>query len=415
MSPAAITREELCPPATSAARPPPLTLGELVLSAVLAGTIVMRGAFAHVRVGPLYVTDTALFVLLALAILFYPQRFFAWGRTEKLLVAYVALCLLHVLAAFDKGMWALKDATLGGYALFALLVPVFVTSLDQLLRLVAVAFVSVVALAAYGVVLPDIGGNTSFYLGAGALGALAGLCSRTRWGGGVAFCVFVLQMVASGKRASALALLAAVTTLFVALPSAAQRRFVRAIAIILVCCGVLGAVAMSFSSLATRLGLGAQRYLSGTVGYHSDGTAQWRLGAWRNAVELIGAHPVGGVGFGTPVDVYPLDEPPQKMESPFNYGLPHNTYLTVALKTGLPGLVLLLTALAVWVVRMWQLRARSTWACAVVAFGVYGCCYGYFSLFFERPFMAFPFWVVIGVGLSLERMTARLPAEPQPA
>jgi O-antigen ligase len=414
MSPAAITREKLCLPATSASRTSPLTLGELVLSAVLAGTITMRSAFAHVRVGPLYVTDAALFVLLALAILFYPQRFFAWGRTEKILVAYVALCVLHVLAALDGGMWTLKDATLGGYALFALLVPVFITSVDRLRRLVAVAFASVVTLAAYVVLIPDIGGNTSFYLGAGALGALTGLCLRTRWGGGVAFCVFVLQMVTSGKRASALALLAAATTLFVTLPSAAQRRFLRAIATVLACCAVLGAVAMSFPTLATRLGLGAQRYLSGTVGYRSDGTAQWRLGAWRNAVELIRAHPVGGVGFGAPINVYPVDEPPEKMESPFNYGLPHNTYLTVALKTGLPGLVLLLTALAVWLRRMWRLRARSTWACAVVAFSVYGCCYGYFSLFFERPFMAFPFWVVVGIGLALERLAGRLPGGPQP-
>jgi O-antigen ligase len=415
MSPAAITREEFCPPATSAARTSPLTLGELVLIVVLAGTIVMRSAFAHLRVGPLYVTDAALFILLALAILFYPQRFFAWRRTEKILVAYVAVCVLHVLAALDGGMWTLKDATLGGYALFALLVPVFVTSMDRLRRLVAVAFASAVALAAYGVFLPDIGGNASFYLGAGALGALAGLCFRTRWASVFAFCVFVLQMVASGRRASALALLAAIATLFVALPLPAQRRFLHAVAAVLLSGVVLGAAAVSSPPLAARLGWGVQRYLSGTVGYRSDGTAQWRLGAWRNAVELIGENPVSGVGFGTPINVYPVDEPPEKMESPFNYGLPHNTYLTVALKTGLPGLALLLAGLAVWLRRVWRLRARSTWACAVVALGVYGCCYGYFALFFERPFMAFPFWVVIGVGLSLERLTERLPEEPQSA
>jgi O-antigen ligase len=416
MSPAAIGRGQSLPsPAERASPSSVLTFGELVLSAALAATIVMGGAFAHLKLGPLYVTDAALFSLLTLAVPFYPHRFFSWGKVEKLLVAYVALCALHVLAAYDHGMWTLKDATLGGYALFALLVPVFATSMDRLARLAAVAFTSVVALAAYVVFFPDIGGNTSFYLGAGAVGALAGLCWRTRWGGSVAFCVFVLQMVASGKRASALALLAAATTLFVALPSAGQRRLLRGFAIVLVCGAVLGGIAMSVPSLATRLRLGAQRYFSGTVGYRSDGTAQWRLGAWRNAVELIRAHPVGGVGFGTPVDVYPVDEPPQKIESPFNYGLPHNTYLTVALKTGIPGLTLLLTALAAWLRCMWRLRARSAWACGVVALGVYGCFYGYFALFFERPFMAFPFWVVIGIGLSLERLTARLPQKPQSA
>jgi O-antigen ligase len=414
MTATTMKRTAMSPVIRGAAAPVPL-LGEVLLWVLLAGTIVLRSAFAHMRIGPIYVTDGALFLLLALAILFYPHRFFAWGRIEKILVAYVGLCVLHTIAALEHGMWTLKDATLGGYALFALLVPVFISSWDRLERFGVVMCASVVGLAAYGLFLPDIGGNASFYLGAGALGLLAMLSFQMRWLAAVVFCLFLLEMILSGRRASAVALVVGSTALFVAIPVAARHRFLRVLVALAMCGSVVGLAALSVPSISARVEWGVQRYLSGTVGYRSDGTAQWRLGAWRNAVALIGAHPVRGVGFGTPINVYPVDEPPEKMASPYNYGLPHNTYLSVALKTGIPGLALLLTGLAAWFRRVWSMRPQSPWACGLAALGIYGCFYGYFALFFERPFMAMPFWILIGLGLALERLTAREPGQADTA
>jgi hypothetical protein len=149
---------------------------------------------------------------------------------------------------------------------------------------------------------------------------------------------------------------------------------------------------------STNIGGSFDRLETGLLNPQGDPTLAWRLEGWREALHHIGRSPVLGDRFGT--------------QFSWNYGTrhvenyPHNTYLTLALKSGIPGALLFCLPLA-FVVRRTLLairtEPRAPWDPILVA-SVGGIAaltiYGSLNLLLESPFLAWPLWGLIGLALA---------------
>jgi hypothetical protein len=134
----------------------------------------------------------------------------------------------------------------------------------------------------------------------------------------------------------------------------------------------------------------------------SYGSSDFRVLAWRKAVARIRQAPMAGIGFGPPAALFP-DHHCQLASSPLsNCGNAHNTYLTVAMRMGLPVLLLLLVLNGLIVVRA-TLTERQSQAtlpddCSgpfllvtLAAFAGYATL----SLFLESPYLSTPYWIAL--------------------
>jgi O-antigen ligase len=135
-----------------------------------------------------------------------------------------------------------------------------------------------------------------------------------------------------------------------------------------------------------------------------DATGIWRLEKWKEGWALFLASPVLGQGFGRPVNTLKMERPVSDDE--FNLGLPHNTFLVSLVRQGILGTSVLLGVVGVWFwVTIKSLRTASppTRRDMVTLIAIVVMClpYGFFSLFFESPYLAFPFWATIGLGMVL--------------
>jgi len=133
-------------------------------------------------------------------------------------------------------------------------------------------------------------------------------------------------------------------------------------------------------------------------------SATFRRIAWAKAVARIRAQPWTGIGFGPEPALYPssyCDAP----ESPIsNCGNAHNTYLTLAMRTGIPSFMLWAVA-SLWVAGGYAravLRHKNDEAVvrtAVLLTAILASLlvFGFFSLFFESPYLSPYYWVTLGV------------------
>jgi hypothetical protein len=140
----------------------------------------------------------------------------------------------------------------------------------------------------------------------------------------------------------------------------------------------------------------------------------FRLLAWQRALERIRSAPLAGIGFGPAPKLHP-DRHCQLLNLPAsNCGNAHNTYLTVAMRMGVPVLLGLLLLNAVVQVR--ALRALGAARAAadprreadlvlalalVASFALYATT----SLFLESPYLSSLYWIV----LALVHMAAPRP------
>ena len=141
--------------------------------------------------------------------------------------------------------------------------------------------------------------------------------------------------------------------------------------------------------------------------YHADANAQFRLIRWHFALETWFSSPIFGVGFGT--DILPnwllsLDE-----LNTFNYGMPHNTYLTILARTGIIGFTLFAFPIAWVLYRVYRLM-RSGWGNPHLLAAANMICtmagFGLFVLFFERPLHGATFWIMMAVAVRLAEFAA---------
>jgi hypothetical protein len=136
----------------------------------------------------------------------------------------------------------------------------------------------------------------------------------------------------------------------------------------------------------------------------ADPTVVWRLAGWQEALRHIQRNPITGDGFGSQ---FSWQVAGRLVE---NY--PHNTYLTIALKSGIPGVLLLVAPLMLLGWRALKVRARfNTEASHALFLGVTASLlallvFGFYNLLFESPFLAWPTWALIGLALAMsDRLT----------
>ncbi len=135
-----------------------------------------------------------------------------------------------------------------------------------------------------------------------------------------------------------------------------------------------------------------------------NGSVAFRVAAWSNAIAQIETHPWLGIGFGSNALLFPAIECDTTPSPTSNCGAAHNTYLTLAMRMGVP-LTLLLCALFGWLLlRAAASSVRSgpdpaasytTFAAASVllSFSVFGLT----GLLFESPYLSPVVWVLAAI------------------
>ncbi len=140
----------------------------------------------------------------------------------------------------------------------------------------------------------------------------------------------------------------------------------------------------------------------------ADPTAGFRIMRWEYALKLWYSHPLFGVGYGAQLLPYSLD-PQQFQPGFFNGGMPHNTFLFVLARMGLPGIALICVC---WISGLWsaartaaQSRLADNLAAANALAAMAG--YGALNLFFERPSHNVLFWIMLAVAVRLVETSIR--------
>jgi len=131
-------------------------------------------------------------------------------------------------------------------------------------------------------------------------------------------------------------------------------------------------------------------------------SAGFRHYVWRNALTLIRRAPFVGIGLGTKAPLFP-DRFCEFGASPIsNCGAAHNSYLTIAMRLGIPMLLFFLAINTAVVVRVLMRLRRAGPAgadveipsfllLALAGFSVYATT----SLFLESPYLSTLYWVVL--------------------
>lgn len=430
----------------------------LVLFGYLLGVVALHRDFSHLHLTiaglPLYVGELAIAILLTASILAIARE-----RTVPLTIDLPVLGVLVYLvagAAFlalglshGYGMAALRDASLVYYSLFFLFALAYLSwggRTETVLRVLAVGAVlgSVVAVASV-VIRPALTyghGATSYQALSAWVGVLViahdpaardgrgrrlgmvlaiGLCLATVFLSGyrtmLAVIVVSLAVVWLGAlhrrgegRAGARRAAATVTAAAAAL----------ALATALLWLGLRNdsapLVTHGPTSVKGVMRTVATRWASLSGAPDEEGSlaveesADFRRTAWAKAVEKIRASPLVGIGYGPPAALFPDTQCEVATSATSNCGNAHNTFLTVAMRMGLPVFFFFLGLNALIVGRLlrrlWRREtavaaARQAWLFLSVLAGF--AVYGMMSLYLESPYLASVYWVALGLMAHLAR------------
>jgi O-antigen ligase len=150
--------------------------------------------------------------------------------------------------------------------------------------------------------------------------------------------------------------------------------------------------------------------LSHGTNIQTDPDTIFRLQRWHEAVKTWMTSPVFGVGFGAPIikDQWIRNEikaaAQQSSMGSFNQGMPHNTFLMVLARTGPLGLGLILFAWITAIIRLLKAlrrRAADPDQLAILSILIAMIPVAGLNLFFERPMMCAPFWIMLAAGYKL--------------
>ena len=138
-----------------------------------------------------------------------------------------------------------------------------------------------------------------------------------------------------------------------------------------------------------------------------DPNARFRMFRWKYALKEWEGAPIFGLGFGTPI-IPPGLIDSTEVAGQFNIGMPHNTFLFVAVRMGMVGLLLIVLSWAFVIARL-LLTFRRTHrsdelAAANVLISMFG--FAFFVLFFERPVTNVAFWIAMAIGARLIQFQA---------
>ena len=424
----------------------------LVAFYVLSATVGdLRVAKFNIHIGPvpLFYTDLTLLLLMILSFLRSPARVLYWitigaGAGPIGRAAWIFCIIGVVYCATSIGQYhlaALQDLAIFGYSLFFPLT-YFATRDRRDARTLMRCFVYAgVALALLVVLQHVVGGvkghvtmldgvessvygervaeQSQSFLGSAilqfqnqddaayAIFALAALVAyimlERRWRTlhvlGAAVCFGALTV--STSRATMVGLALAATFTFICLGRRLRLRYA-------LCVAVCGATLLGSAFLPDRIpGADLMRGLRVAVssalgGPAVDSNADFRLKRWRYSANLWLEHPLLGEGFGLPIIPAGLIDATEN-KGDYNAGMPHNTFLFVAVRTGLLGLGVVLFCWAQVIKRLFSKFVRVGAADELAAINVLVAMFGFaaFVLFFERPVTNAGFWIVAAIGARL--------------
>jgi O-antigen ligase len=417
----------------------------LVIYVCLCGAFIGDEATLGIKVGPIpiFVTDATLIAVIAIAIRKRAGRLLKWGFSGSgagaIGRAVWLLCLIALLyfaLAFPKyRLSAVRDLAIFSYSLFFPLTYFTLTRRVLAVKLVryfiyatcigAALFnfqiVSGIQLFELVEVAKGIPGHQELpHLGsAGNLGAdlscaLAGLFAylaaerhhRGLHAGAMLLCLLALAQLMD--RSAILGFFIACGLMFI-LGVGHSRGYLIALA--------AGLLALLLLSAQVELPIpgGARLHslslaLSSAVNFQSDPDTQFRMERWQSAAQTWMTSPVLGVGFGTPIikDEWVRDETKgaaQRSEmGSFNQGMPHNSFLMVLARTGPIGLGLISFAWITGIIRILKVlrrRAADPDELAIVGVLIAMVPYAALNLFFERPMLCVPFWIMLAASYKL--------------
>jgi O-antigen ligase len=388
----------------------------------------------HIGSVPIFLTDITLLLLLAVSLVRSPSRILYWlsegvgggpvGRVVWILC--IVATIYFVLAFSEYGLYAMRDLAVFCYSLFFPLTCFAIRDRRDAVRLLRYLTYAGVVLAllllfqiASGVNLGLFYKSTRFILGH----AVPEI-------GGSVFNVFSLvalfAYVIFDRKLRRFHILCALACFFAlaaetsrgcvtGVAIAAGLTFLRATPKYRVRCALFGgflAVPVFLSPLIplTIPGAGLLQglrlsVLSALIGGSSgDPTAMFRMIRWRITFALWLTHPVFGVGFGRMLLPYTLPSLQTEMRlGQFNMGMPHNTFLFLAARMGLIGLLSVLFCWLFVLRRLFVVSKNAGEADELAAANMLVMMFGFgmFGLLFERPQLNAVFWIVIAIGQRL--------------
>ena len=424
----------------------------LVLFYVVSATIGdLQVAKFNIHVGPvpLFYTDLTLLLLMILSFLRSPARVLYWitigtgagpiGRAAWIFcfigVVYCALSISQYHLA------ALQDLAIFGYSLFFPLTYFAIRDRRDartLMRSFVYAGVALALLVMLQYVIGGVKGHASMvdgiepsvygqrlaeeshsFLGsailqfrnqddaASAIFALAALVAyivlERKWRGLHVLCAAVCfgALTVSTSRATVVGLALAAAFTFICLGRRYRLRY--ALCVAMCGAGLVGSAFLPDRTPGADLMRGLRVAVSSALGGPAvDSNADFRLKRWRYSANVWLEHPLLGEGFGRPIIPAGLIDAAEN-KGDYNAGMPHNTFLFVAVRTGLLGLGVVLFCWAQVIKQLFSKFIRVGAADELAAINVLVAMFGFaaFVLFFERPVTNAGFWIVAAIGAHL--------------
>jgi O-antigen ligase len=143
---------------------------------------------------------------------------------------------------------------------------------------------------------------------------------------------------------------------------------------------------------------------------NASANASWREEFWKHDLRVAVHHPITGVGFGPPSNFCFSGNgecwDTRLTHDPAQISGPHNGFVDIFYRMGLPGVVLLTGLL--WTAIRSGIRALPDPAARTsVALLLFAATTAFFSVALEGPYMGIPFWALVGMlwvcGRSEER------------
>ena len=408
---------------------------------VVMGVGDLRAAKLGIYIGPapIFLTDITLLLLFAVSLVRWPSRILYWlsegvGAGPVGRVVWI-LCILatvyFVLAFSEYGLYAVRDLAIFGYSLFFPLTCFAIRDRRDAVRLLRYLTYAGVILALMllfqiasgvnfglfgegsrailGQTVPEMGGGDAAGFFVFSLAALLSyvtferelhrfhiLCAIA--------CFFALAATTCRSGVVGLALASGVTFLCATLRY--RIRYALFAGFLAVLVFVSPSIPLTFPGAGLLQGfrLSALSAIGGSSGALPDPTSAFRLIRWRIIFALWLQHPVFGVGFGRMLLPYTLASLQTELhEGKFNMGMPHNTFLFLAARMGVIGLMSVLFCWLFILGRLFVVSRQTRRTDELAATNILATMFGFamFVLFFERPQFNAVFWIVMAIGQRL--------------
>ncbi|MBV8358921.1 MAG: O-antigen ligase family protein [Deltaproteobacteria bacterium] len=427
--------------------------GEFVL--VLA-CIILDGGYTGDQAGlgikigpiPIFATDLILMAVIAISMRKRAGRLLDWGFTGggagaigRAVWLLLLITLVHFTFAFPEyGLLAARDLAIFGYSLFFPLTYFALTQRVLAAKLIRY-FVYVPCIAAVLVNLEIVSGIRWFALHQSVRGipgheqvARIGASNFANFGSVLAGLFAYLAVQREHRGLHAALILLCLATLAQIMDRSCILGFVMAGGVMFLLgagrsrmyLSALGGGVFALLLLSAQGELpipggaklhGLSQVLSSGANFESDPDAQFRLQRWHSAAQTWMTSPIFGVGFGVPIitaDEWLRSEMKGAAQrgtlGAFNEGMPHNTFLTILARTGLIGFGLISYAWITVLVRLIKVikrRATDPDQLAIVGILIAMIPVAALNLFFERPMLCVPFWIMLAAGYKLSEGVPR--------